>query len=103
VTRTGRRPPLVREAGEGCIQHGGFADLSLAADRDEWPALQHVENDTGESVAMACRHEYVARVGRRGERITRELIKALVHPAPPLFRLRLHELSVIIVLLIALP
>ena len=78
-------PPLVREAGEGRVQHGGLADLSVAADRDERPALQHVENDTGERVAMAGRHEYVARVGRRGERITRELIEALVHPRSPYF------------------
>jgi hypothetical protein len=77
-------PSLVREAGEGRVQHGSLADLSVAADRDERPALQHIENDTGERVAMAGRHEYAARVRRRAEWITREPIEALVHPRSPI-------------------
>jgi hypothetical protein len=32
---------------------------------------------------MAGRHEHVVRVGRRGERITREPIEALVQPLLP--------------------
>ena len=78
-------PPLVREAGERRVQDGGLADLSVAADRDERPPLQHVEHDLGERVAMAGRHEYVARVCRCGEWITRELIEASGTPPLPYF------------------